>query len=116
MSDEIEIAGIRVPRADWEATPASIQMLVRVLSERLMALEEKVNQNSQNSSKPPSTDGFGKGVKAKGKGKKAPREQSGKTAPREARKLYPAEDCRAVHEVIPAISISSLIASPYRDS
>lgn len=101
MSDEIEIAGIRVPRADWEATPASIQMLVRVLSERLLTLEEKVNQSSQNSSKPPSTDGFGKGVKAKGKGKKAPREQSGKTAPREARKLYSAEDCRAVHEVIP---------------
>lgn len=103
MSDEIEIAGIRVPKADWDATPASIQMLVRVLSERLLALEEKVNQSSQNSSKPPSTDGFGKDVKAKGKGKgqKAPRKQSGKTAPREVRKLYPAEDCRAVHEVIP---------------
>ena len=101
MSDEIEIAGIRVPKADWDATPASIQMLVRVLSERLLALEETVNQSSQNSSKPPSTDGFGKGVKAKGKGQKAPREQSGKTAPREARKLYPAEDCRFVHEVIP---------------
>jgi transposase len=103
MSDEIEIAGIRVPRADWEATPASIQMLVRVLSERLLALEEKVNRSSQNSSKPPSTDGFGKAVKAKGKGKKPPREPSEKTAPREARKLYPAEDCRAVHEVIPPV-------------
>mgnify|MGYP003338224635 CR=1 FL=1 len=42
MSDEIEIAGIKVPRADWEVTPASIQMLVQVLSERLSALEEKV--------------------------------------------------------------------------
>jgi transposase len=103
MSDEIEIAGIRVPRADWEATPASIQMLVRVLSERLLALEEKVNRSSQNSSKPPSTDGFGKAVKAKGKGKKPPREPSEKTPPREARKLYPAEDCRAVHEVIPPV-------------
>lgn len=101
MSDEIEIAGIRVPRADWEATPASIQMLVRVMSERLLALEEKVNQSSQNSSKPPSTDDFGKGIKAKGKDKKAPRGQSGKPAPREARKLHPAEDCRAIHEVIP---------------
>ena len=101
MSDEIEIAGIRVPRADWEATPASIQMLVQVLSERLLALEEKVNRSSQNSSKPPSTDGFGKAVKAKGKGQKPPREQRRKSAPREARKLYPADDCRAVHEVIP---------------
>jgi transposase len=44
MDDEIEIAGIRVPRADWEATPASIQMLVRILSERFLALEEKDNQ------------------------------------------------------------------------
>lgn len=101
MSDEIEIAGIRVPRADWEATPASIQMLVRVLSERLLALEEQVKQNSQNSSKPPSIDGFGKAVKVKGKSKKPPRERGGTTAPREARKLYPAEDCRAVYEVIP---------------
>jgi len=103
MSDEIEIAGIRVPRADWDATPASIQMLVRVLSERLMALEEKSNQSSQNSSKPPSTDGFGKAVKAKGKGKKSPRKPRENSAPREARKLYPAEDCRAVHEVIPPV-------------
>lgn len=120
MSDEIEIAGIRVPRADWEATPASIQMLVRVLSERLMALEEKVNQSSQNSSKPPSTDGFGKGIKAKGNGKKPPREGRGKSAPREARKLYPAEDCRAVHEVIPAAcqgcgaSLSGQDSHPHR--
>ena len=66
MSDEIEIAGIRIPRADWEVTPASIQMLVQVLSERLLALEEKVNRSSQNSSKPPSTGGFGKRAKAKG--------------------------------------------------
>jgi len=101
MSDEIEIAGIRVPKADWEATPASIEMLAGVLSERLLALEEKVNQSSQNSSKPPSTDGFGKRAKEKGKGKKPPREQSRTTAPREARKLYPTEVCSAVHEVIP---------------
>jgi hypothetical protein len=103
MSDEIEIAGIRVPKADWDATPASIQMLVRVLSERLLALEEKVKQSSQNSSKPPSTDGFGKAVKAKGKGKAPPRERGGTSAPREVRKLYPADECRAVHEVIPPV-------------
>ncbi|PZV08487.1 MAG: hypothetical protein DCF21_20600 [Leptolyngbya sp.] len=101
MSDKIEIAGIRVPRADWEATPASIEMLMQVLSKRLLALEEKANQSSQNSSKPPSTDGFGKRVKVKGKGKKPPRAKSGTTAPREVRKLYPVEACRAVHKVIP---------------
>ena len=65
MSEEIEIAGVKVPRADWEATPASIRALVLVLSERLKQqderlsqLEERLNQTSQNSSKPPSSDGF----------------------------------------------------------
>ena len=67
---EIEIAGIKVPKADWDATPASIQALVIVLSERLSQLEEKLDQNSRNSSKPPSTDGFGKPAKGKGKVKK----------------------------------------------
>jgi transposase len=81
MSDEIEIAGIRVPRADWEATPASIQMLVRVLSERLLALEEKVNQSSQNSSKPPSTDGLAKALKPKGKARKPHESRAGKPPP-----------------------------------
>jgi transposase len=120
MSDEIEIAGIKVPRADWEVTPASIQMLVQVLSERLLALEEKVNRSSQNSSKPPSTDGFGKRANDKGKGKKPPREPGGKAAPREARKLYPADDCRAVHEVIPpacdacGASLSGQDSHPHR--
>lgn len=120
MSDEIEIAGIRVPKADWEATPASIQMLVQVLSERLSALEEKVNQSSQNSSKPPSSDGFGKRAKAKGKGHKPAREPGGTSAAREARKLYPEEACRAVHEVIPptcgscGVSLSGQDSHPHR--
>ena len=120
MSDEIEIAGIRVPRADWEATPASIQMLVRVLSERLLALEEKINQSSQNSSKPPSTDGFDTRVKAKGKGKKPLRAQGGAPAPREARKLYPVAACRVVQEVIPpacqacGASLSGEDSQPHR--
>jgi hypothetical protein len=55
MSEEIEIAGIKVPQVDWAATPASIQALVVVLSERLQQqddrirhLEERLNQNSPN--------------------------------------------------------------------
>jgi hypothetical protein len=54
MSEEIEIAGIKVPQVDWAATPASIQALVVVLSERLQQqddrirhLEERLNQNSK---------------------------------------------------------------------
>ncbi len=67
MREEIEIAGIKIPKADWDATPLSVQMLVRVLSERLAQLEEKLGQNSQNSSRPPSSDGFGNKPKAEDK-------------------------------------------------
>jgi hypothetical protein len=35
MNVEIEIAGIKVPKADWDATPPGIQALVSMLSERL---------------------------------------------------------------------------------
>ena len=54
MSDDIEIADIKVAKADWDSTPASIQALVLVLPARLTPLEGKLHQNSQNASKPPS--------------------------------------------------------------
>jgi len=41
---------------DWAATPLSVRMLVLTLLERLGRLEERVNQTSRNSSKPPSSD------------------------------------------------------------
>lgn len=48
---------------EWAATPASVRSLVKRLSatveqmqQRLAELEERLNQNSGNSSKPPSTD------------------------------------------------------------
>ena len=56
MSESIEIAGIEIPQADWEATPASVRAVVRLLSERLSHIEEQLNQNSSNSSRPPSSD------------------------------------------------------------
>jgi transposase len=46
MSDIITIAGIEIPKTDWEATPASVQAVVMVLSERLSHLEKyKFPQN-----------------------------------------------------------------------
>ncbi len=68
MSDESIPAGIS--SADWQATPAAVRALlwqlqqqnallqaqVRQLTERIATLEERLNQNSHNSSKPPSTD------------------------------------------------------------
>jgi phosphoribosylcarboxyaminoimidazole (NCAIR) mutase len=53
-----------IPAAEWAATPASVQQLVLTLlqmneelRERIGKLEERLNQNSQNSSQPPSADG-----------------------------------------------------------
>ena len=76
MEELIEIAGIQVPKADWEATPPSIQALVLALSERLTQIEEKLNKNSRNSSKPPSSDGFEKSVEDNKKGRKRASGQS----------------------------------------
>ncbi len=47
---------LEAPDSDWEATPASVKKIVVALASRLNALEEKVNANSRNSGKPPSSD------------------------------------------------------------
>jgi transposase len=41
---------------DWAATPVAVRVLVAELLERLAKLEVRLNQTSQNSSKPPSSD------------------------------------------------------------
>lgn len=102
-TDDIEIAGIKVPKADWDRTPASIQALVLVLSERLNQLEEKLNQNSQNSSKPPSSDGFGQPVTRKKSRKKGSGRTQTKNPPRQVPKLKPTEACDQVHDIRPAV-------------
>lgn len=68
MSEEPVPLGI--PAEDWAATPASVRRVVLALlqmneqlRERIGKLEERLNQNSQNSSKPPSADGPGKAVR-----------------------------------------------------
>ncbi len=103
MNEEIEIAGIKVPKADWDATPPSIQALVLVLSDRLSQLEEKLNQNSQNSSKPPSTDGFGKPAASKKRRKKQKPRRPSEPSSRQVRKLIPSKECDRVREVIPRV-------------
>ncbi len=70
----IQVGGYEVPKEDWESTPASVRELVMKLvkgneglrgkahrlEERVNEIEERLNQNSGNSSRPPSKDEPGK--------------------------------------------------------
>jgi hypothetical protein len=106
MQEEMEIAGIKVPKADWDVTPASIKAVVVVLSERLSAMEEQLKQNSENSSRPPSSDGLNKPKAAKSQKAGAQKGKSARTesSPRKKRpKLYPIERCQVVHRHVPQI-------------
>lgn len=58
-----DIATLRVPDEDWQQTPPSVRALVSRLQEiiaqlvqRVEELEARLGQNSQNSSRPPSSD------------------------------------------------------------
>ena len=119
----IEIGGIRLPRADWDATPASVQGLVAALlttiaqqqeqlgqlseqyaamSERVSHLEEQVRQTSQNSSRPPSSEGFGKAKRPPQKPGK--RRRGGQPGHRgQSRDLYPIEACNEVLNHVPSV-------------
>jgi transposase len=54
MQDAGPPLGISVE--DWAATPVAVRVLVTELLQRLATLEARLNQTSQNSSKPPSSD------------------------------------------------------------
>jgi transposase len=45
-----------IPAEDWATTPLSVRLFVITVLERMARLEERVNQTSHNSSKPPSSD------------------------------------------------------------
>jgi transposase len=73
-SESIEIAGRKITKADWDATPESVKLVIEdfhgiigVLTLRVSNLEEKLNKNSKNSSIPPSKNGFGGGLKVERK-------------------------------------------------
>ena len=112
MSEEIEISGIKVPKADWEATPPSIRALVLVLSdrlsqqdERIQQLEERLNQTSKNSSKPPSSDGSGQSSGKEKNRKKRAAKRSSKPTSRQARTLQPSEVCDQVQDILPSVCV-----------
>jgi transposase len=54
MQDTVPPPGISAE--DWAATPVAVRVLVMELLQRLARLETRLNQTSQNSSKPPSSD------------------------------------------------------------
>ncbi|MEL7503809.1 MAG: DUF6444 domain-containing protein, partial [Cyanobacteria bacterium J06554_6] len=133
MSKEVEIAGIQISQSDWEATPASVKALVNhlvsviaqlegqitPLTERVSHLEEQLSKNSKNSSKPPSSDGFGTSIKPQPKsGQRRRGGQSGH--PGQSRDLYPLERCDAVVEHYPkqckhcGYELAGEDVSPYR--
>lgn len=125
-----------VPENDWAATPLSVKQLLGRLMASLQSLEERIadleeenqllrerlNQNSSNSSKPPSSDGPGGAggkPKADGKGQKAETDTAGtgKTGTGKdgsgkrrggqpgheghTRKLFPVEQCQTVTNLLP---------------
>ncbi len=123
MSQEIDRDGVKVPTADWEATPESIKgawlEVVQQLNERLAKLEieneqlrqqvaelaEKQRRNSKNSSQPPSRDRFGS-KQTKGGGEEKKQRKPLKLTRLEGKKereLYASEQCQAVYEVKPQV-------------
>jgi transposase len=48
--------GLGIPAEDWHQTPTSVQQQFLSLLKRVEALEARVNRDSSNSSRPPSTD------------------------------------------------------------
>ena len=106
-SQSIEIAGRKVTKADWDATPESVKLaiedfhgMIGVLTQRVSNLEEKLNKNSKNSSIPPSKNGFGGGKKVERKEVKRATKQRIKQETSE-QKLYPVSKCQEIHEEKP---------------
>ena len=123
MSDQ-DVVPPSISVEDWAATPSAVRTLVvsllatveaqqkRIteleqyiakLQARLAELEERVNQNSGNSSQPPSSDGPGV-VKGQGAEKKRSGRKRGGQAghPRMQRKLVPVEELKAEYDLKPA--------------
>lgn len=88
--------GIEITDEDWENTPASIQALVLSLIKRIEVLEAKINQDSSNSGKPPSSDSpFKKPQKNKDRKKGKPGGKKGHKGYRQ--QLHNPTDVHDVH-------------------
>jgi transposase len=126
MEQKPQLDKIELSTADWEGTPIAVQQLVlallaenQELKARLSVIEEQIKQNSQNSSKPPSKDGFGAKPKVKkAKGEKARGGQLGH--PGHERNFHELTENSEIHEHIPSscrvcgVELEGIDPQPYR--
>ena len=126
MEQMPQLDKIELSTADWERTPIAVQQLVlalvaenQELKARLSVIEEQIKQNSQNSSKPPSKDGFGAKPKVKkAKGERARGGQLGH--PGHERNFHELTNNSEIHEHIPSscrvcgVELEGVDPQPYR--
>jgi len=88
--------GLHIPDEDWDNTPASIRVLILSLINRIEELEAKLNRDSSNSNKPPSSDApFKKPKTDKKKKKGKPGARKGHKGHRQT--LHPPTEIQEVH-------------------
>lgn len=100
-----------VPAEDWAQTPPSVQNLVVILLARIRAFEtevaqlrERVDRNSRNSSRPPSSDGPEVAKRERSVKVRSGRKPGGQVGhPGAQRKLVALEQVKADYDVKPAI-------------
>jgi transposase len=121
-----QIIGIEIDPEAWSVPPASIQTLVVYLvgeNEGIVTgvsqIEEHLGQNSQNSSQPPSEDGFGKKIRPKRE--KSEKKRGGQTCHSSHQaKYYALSDRDVIENHLPAecgqcgLALSGENPGPYR--
>lgn len=75
------------PRSDWEQVPPSVQAFLLDLLRRVEALEAKLAENSQNSSRPPSSDSPYRKPRAKAKSTKKRKRRGAKKGHKGSRQV-----------------------------
>lgn len=103
--------GLPISSEDWARTPPAVQAVVltlweevQILRARVAALEERLGQNSQNSSRPPSTDPVGLPRRQRKPSGRQPGGQPGHEGT--GRFLKPPEEVDEVMEVQPEVCAS----------
>jgi transposase len=98
-----QVAALGISEADWVQTPGAVRAVVLLLLQKVKTLEEKINEYSGNSSRPPSTDS-GQARQNRRKRKRSGRRRPGGQPghPRHERTLLPLDQVNRVVPVHPA--------------